>query len=89
MNSLFALFISLILYSPSNPFVNTPFEVQLFLLDGDKLKCGEEIPISINIMIENDTLEGQSGPLYERLYTAPEGLYQYEPKNIIIGKFCL
>ena len=86
MNSLFTLFIP---YSPSNPFVNTPFEVQLFLLDGDKLKCGEEIPISINIMIENDTLEGQSGPLYERLYTAPEGLYQYEPKNIIIGKLCL
>jgi len=61
----------------SFPFVNAPFEIKIFLLDGDSLKCGDEVPLLMKFQYEGD--EGNETPL-------PVDLFTVETDRPIIGK---
>jgi hypothetical protein len=41
----------------SFPFVNAPFEIKIFLLDGDSLKCGDEVPLLMKFQYEGNGFE--------------------------------
>jgi hypothetical protein len=66
------------------PYLNQPFEVQVFLLDGETLKCGIEIQVAVELMMENDKLDTKT--IQERLYQVPRHLYQLEPSVVTLGR---
>lgn len=41
--------------SPPFPFVNKSFEIDVYLMDGDQIKCGEEIPLIVELFLENSS----------------------------------